>query len=288
MFKPESSDCRDFDIIPFENKLWLIYIRSGETKDSNEFGLASSLDGRAWQEEGIVMKPSKEAWDCRSLWAMHIAITSDGFVLYYSALGEGMRLHQSIGRAYSKDLRYWQHESSPILALNSNNEYYDNATKKVVHGDAHELSILFRDPWSFSYEGRNYITFAARDKRVTDEYNACIGLAELHDDGSVTYLPPLYSPGTYQEIECPAIYFFEGSWFLLFCEDIIVQMRYAVAADPFTGFTEPENNILAPVKNYVGRIVKWQGEYLLFYNTPEKTLADPKKVNLEKRSIEFL
>jgi hypothetical protein len=280
MFKPINSDCRDFDITPFGDKLWLIYIRSGVIKDSNEFGLASSEDGYNWQEEGVVMKPRAGSWDSRSLWAMHVSTTPGGFVMYYSALGEGMRLHQSIGQAYSEDLRMWDRSDNPLLTLNSENEYYDNSTKKIGRYDkVHELPILFRDPWSFSHNGKNYLIFAARDKQVVDEHNACVGLAELHPDGSVTYLPSIYSPRTYQEIECPAIYFFEGQWFLLFCEDIVVQMRYAVADDPFTGFTEPQNNILAPAKNYVGRIVTWQGKYLFFYHTPEKILADPKIVN---------
>ncbi len=278
MFKPKDSDCRDFDIIPFEGRLWLIYIRSGAAKDSNEFGLASSsADGYEWREEGIVMKPSENAWDCKSLWAMHLAADANGFALYYSALGKGMRLHQSIGVAYSKDLKTWNRFDKPILSLSADNEFYDDRTEI----GAQELGTLFRDPWSFEQEGKKYLIFAARDKSADGVNNACIGSAQIDENGLVAYLPPIYSPKKYQELECPALYFIEGKWFLLFCEDIAVQMRYAVSDSPFGGFEEPENNMLALPGNYVGRIVSWKGKLLFFYHTPEHTLADPVVVTAE-------
>jgi beta-fructofuranosidase len=285
MFRPKNSDFRDFDIIQFEEKLWAVYIRSGSIKDSNEFGLASSVDGYDWHEEGIVMKPSENVWDCKSLWAMHLAMDANGFVLYYSALGKGMRLHQSIGVARSKNLKTWTRSDQPILSLAPNNEFYNNTEQYIVRGQIHKLGILFRDPWSFEYEGRKYLIFAARDKSVNGINNACIGLAELYADGSVKYLPPIYSPKKYQELECPALYFIEGKWFLLFCEDIVIQIRYGVSDSPLGDFQEPENNILASIGNYVGRIVEWNGKYLFFYHTPEHALADPRVVSIEKGKI---
>jgi beta-fructofuranosidase len=283
MFKPKDNDFRDFDIIPFEGKLWAIHIQSGPVKDSNEFGLASSHDGYEWQEEGIVMKPSENGWDCKSLWAMHLTTDTNGFVLYYSALGKGMRLHQSIGVAHSKDLKTWDRSDKPILSLSAYNEFYDNRTEIGTQ----ELGTLFRDPWSFEYGGKKYLIFAARDKSIDGIHNACIGLAEIREDGSVTYLPPIYSPKKYQELECPALYLIEGKWFLVFCEDIVVQMRYAVSDNPFNGFEEPDDNILASPGNYVGRIVKWNEQHLFFYHTPEHELADPKVIEMKNGKIVF-
>lgn len=285
MFKPKNGDCRDFDIVSWRGRLWMIYITSSETEDENIFGLASSRDGFSWEEEGVIMRPSIGNWDCKSLWAMHLVKTDDGFMLYYSALGQGNRRHQSIGVAYSKDLRNWSRQSQPLLSLSADNPIYSDEIDRIDKWYPNEPAILFRDPWSVASAGRRYLIFAAKDKSVNHQDNACVGLAEIADDNSIKYHQPIYSPGKYHIVECPAIYHLAGKWFLIFCDDIKNEIRYAVSESPLHGFREPVGESLVPAGNYVGRIVDWDGKLLLFYHTADHFLADPKYLIIEKDKI---
>ena len=285
MYQPYNKDFRDFDIIPFEGRLFAIYITSTHVKDSNQFGLASSTDGAHWTEEGMVMQPSAAGWDSKSLWAMHVAREDDEFIMYYSALGEGWRRHQSMGIARSRNLRDWAREDKPLLYLEPDNPFYSDDIDRIDKWYPDEPTILFRDPWSLHHQSKKYLMFAARDKSISHENNACIGLAELLPDNNVRYLPPLYSPGTYHALECPALYQIDGRWVLLFCDDDIDVMRYATSDGPLSGFSEPTKEPLTPTKNYVGRIVEWDGRHLFYHHTPDHQLSDPKEVQLSERKL---
>jgi sucrose-6-phosphate hydrolase SacC (GH32 family) len=286
MFKPCNSDCRDFDIISWQGRLWMIYIRSSATiDDTNDFGLASSSDGFNWQDEGIIMRPSESGWDCKSLWAMHLVREANGFVLYYSALGLGSRRHQSIGIAHSSDLRNWSRESSALLTLSPDNSIYSDEIDKIDKWYPDEPAILFRDPWTFFSNNKKYLIFAAKDRAVNHQNNACVGLAELREDNSIKYCSPIFSSEKYHIIECPALYQINKKWFLIFCDDIKNEIRYAVSDNPFYGFREPTAKPLMPKGNYVGRIVEWNNEYLFFYNTSDDCLADPKHLAVKDDKI---
>jgi sucrose-6-phosphate hydrolase SacC (GH32 family) len=285
MFKPKDGDCRDFDIIPWQGKLWMIYIRSSATADANDFGLASSFDGFVWQDEGVVMRPSENDWDCKSLWAMHLAKDADGFILYYSALGVGSRRHQSIGIASSTDLHTWTRNSQALLALSSNNPLYSDEIDKIDKWCPDEPTILFRDPWTFNYDDKEYLIFAAKDKTIQHQDNACIGLVKVGKNGLFEYCPPIYSPEKYHIVECPALYHIEEKWLLVFCDDIKNEIKYAISDNPLHGFKEPADEPLVPKGNYVGRIVEWNDKYLFFYHTPDHSLSDPKRLVIKDNKI---
>jgi len=285
MFKPENNDCRDFDIIPWQGKLWMIYIRSSAAQDANDFGLASSADGFSWQDEGVIMLPSENGWDCKSLWAMHLTREANGFILYYSALGVGSRRHQSIGVAHSADLHVWARNLQASLILSPDNALYSDEIDKIDKWYPDEPAILFRDPWTFEYEDEKYIIFAAKDKAVRHQDNACVGLVKTEKDGTFKYCPPVYSPEKYHIIECPAMYYIGDKWFLVFCDDIKNEIRYAVSDNPIHGFKEPVDAPLMPRGNYVGRIIEWNDEYLFFCNTPDDSLSDPKRLLIKDDKV---
>lgn len=286
MFKPKNSECRDFDIVSFNGKLWMIYIRPSGMYYRNNFGLASSADGFTWKYEGVVMKPSKSCWDCKSLWAMHLVKNKNGFVLFYSALGKGGRQNQSIGIAYSKNLYIWKRSKKPILVPSPTNKLYSNEIDKKDKWYPEEPTILFRDPYSFTNKGKKYLIFAGKDKKIKNENNACVGLIEIRKNGTYKYLAPIFSPKKYRIIECPAIYQINKKWFLIFCDDTKNEIKYAVSNNPLGGLKEMKNKPLLPKGNYVGRIIEWKNQYLFFYNsfTPS-CLADPKIIKIKNNKI---
>lgn len=264
MFKPSFGDFRDFDIVKYKNKLWVVFITSPKgVDDSNSFGLASSKDGIRWKEEGIIMKPSKKGFDSKSLWAMCLRKVSNKFVMYYSAIGAHGRNKQSIGMAYSNNLKDWKRGiNNPILRLEKNNEYYSDEIDERHHKYPIEKPILFRDPYFFRYKDDGYLIFAAKVKDKDGIYNAGVGLAKKSNNG-FKFLPPILSPGKYRIVECPALYKVSKKWLLLFCDDDNGVIRYAIGDNPFGSFKEGEFPVL-PKLNYVGRIVKWRKKYLFY------------------------
>lgn len=269
MFKPSFGDFRDFDFVKWKGKLWTIFLTGPKGNDSNIFGLASSKDGINWKEEGIVMKPSKLGFDKKSLWAMCLTKQKDKFVMYYSALGKGSRNQQSIGKAYSKDLKNWKrYKNNPILKLEKNNKFYSREIDKEHPRYPKEKPILFRDPFYFKHKNKEYIIFAAKVKNKKTPYNAGVGIAEKNRN-QYKFLPPIFIPEKYKITECPALYKINKKWLLIFCDDDIDVIRYAISESPFGPFNEPRNSVISK-RDYVGRIIKWKGEYLFYSHSVSK------------------
>lgn len=288
MFKPFFGDFRDFDIIEYKDKLWVIFITSPKgIDDSNNFGLASSKDGINWKEEGIVMKPEKKGFDSRSLWAMCLTKEKNNFVIYYSAIGKGGRNKQSIGKAYSKNLKNWKRDKkNPILKLEENNKYYSNEIDKEHKCFPKDKPILFRDPYFFKYKNKEYILFASKVKNKKSPYNAGVGLVEKIGN-KYKFLPPIFIPEKYKIIECPALYKINKKWILFFCDDDIDVIRYAIGKNPFGPFKEQKNSIISK-KDYVGRLIKWKGKYLFYSHAISKKgkyMNAPKILNLKENKI---
>jgi sucrose-6-phosphate hydrolase SacC (GH32 family) len=288
MFKPSFGDFRDFDFIKYKNKLWVIFITSPKgVDDSNNFGLASSTDGINWKEEGIVMKPGKFGFDNKSLWAMCLTKEKNNFVIFYSAISDKGRHEQSIGKAYSKNLKEWKrNKNNPILKLEENNKYYSNEIDKDHKDYPRDKPILFRDPYAFKYKNKNYVIFASKIKNNKSPYNAGVGLAEKKGN-KYNFLPQIFSPNKYKIIECPALYKINSNWLLLFCDDDIDVIRYATGKSPFGPFKESKLPLL-PKSNYVGRIIKWKGKYLFYSHAISKKgkyMNSPKILELKNNRI---
>lgn len=288
MFKPSFGDFRDFDFVKYKNKLWTIFITSPKgVDDCNNFGLASSEDGINWKEEGIVMRPGESEFEKRSLWAMCITKEKNNFVLYYSAIGKGGRNQQSIGKAYSKDLKNWKRDkNNPILKLEENNKFYSREIDKEHKDFPADKPILFRDPFRFKYKNKEYVIFAAKAKNIKSPFNAGVGIVKKQGN-KYKFLPPIFIPEKYKITECPALYKINNKWVLIFCDDDIDVIRYAIAKSPFGPFVESKNSILSK-KDYVGRVVNWKGKYLFYSHAISKKgkyLNSPKLLELKDNKV---
>lgn len=289
MFKPSFGDFRDFDLIKYKNKLWVIFITSSKgVDDSNNFGLASSKDGVQWKEEGIVMKPGKSGFDNRSLWAMCLTKEKNTFAMYYSAIGKGGRNKQSIGKAYSKNLKDWKRDkNNPILKLEKNNKYYSDEIDKEHKDFPADKPILFRDPYTFRYKNKRYILFASKIKNKNNPYNAGVGLVE-EKGNRYKFLPPIFVPGKYKIIECPALYKINKKYILFFCDDDVDVIRYAVSSNPFGLFKEPVESKLLSKSSYVGRFINWRGQKLFYSHKISKKgcyMEEPNILEIKENKV---
>lgn len=290
MFRPFPFECRDFSLIENNGNLLMLYISTeNEVGGQDVYRLASSRNGVDWKDEGVVMRPSDSGWDDKDLWAMGLTGSTNNFTLYYSAIGREEGRHgQAIGVAYSKDLKTWERSvHNPILKLEEDNPYY-SAEIDRANQRQEERPILFRDPFPFVYQGKEYLLFSAKDKCFKDR-NACIGLA-VKTGHTWEFLPPLYSPGLYKVLECPALYFIKGKTLLLFCVDLERTIHYAISEIPWGDFSEPTGEALLPRSNYVGRIVELNGERHLYSNIESNGkwyLDAPKKFQFIDSRIVF-
>ncbi len=275
----------DFDLIVKNNILYATYVKKIphkkgdiDSKKPNRYGLAKSKDGIHWEEVGDIIMQDKNSWD-QSLWAGSVSKQNKKYVIYYTGVLEKEREPScNIGKAYSKDLINWKKDSkNPVLIFDNKNPYYFWDEK-----------LAFRDPFFFEHEGKKYILFCAKDKSKPEGKRGCVGIVEETSPNKFKWLPPIFSPEERSGgLECPALYFIKGRWYLLYGWG--VRMRYAFSKKPFEAFSKPKNNILLPKGNYIGRIIEFKGK-LLYYNwfmdypkgIVRQRLSGPRKVKILK------
>jgi beta-fructofuranosidase len=276
----------DFDLLVEGDTLYAMYVKKipfpkeeHDSKPPNRYGLAKTNDGVTWEEVGDIIMPGQEgSWD-ESLWAGGISEQEDRYVIYYTAVKRLERQPScKIGKAYSEDLIHWEKDTSnPVFTFDPTNLYYSDEPK-----------LSFRDPFFFQYEGKKYLLFCAKDKSMEGGRRGCVGMVEEVEPNHFKWMPPLFSPGIYEDgLECPALYEIEGRWYLLYGID--GAFRYAVADSPFGPFVSFQNDQLFSTNNYVSRIVRFRGKLLLYHwyrDYPEglvrERLAPAKEVHILK------
>lgn len=260
LFRPKDENFNDFDLIVSDEELFALFVRKTpypkddrDAKMPNRLGLARSEDGKTWEDLGTILHPSPDEWD-QSLWAGSVVQQNGQYTLYYTGVTEKREASSQIGRAFSDDLRSWQKDSvNPILTLNLNNPHYSN-----------EPAMCFRDPYPVTIDGKRYLLIAAKDKKQPKGKRGCIGLVEENTEGQFVYHPPVFSPGTYSILECPALYNINDHWYLFFGDDEQKVFRYAVADTPLGPFTEPGENQLLPKNHYCVRLVQFKGVWTAY------------------------
>jgi len=285
LFELRGENFNDFDLTVHNDALYALFIRKTphsqndkDAKTPNRFGLAKSEDGIQWEDLGTILSPSLKSWE-QSLWAGGITRREGQFTLYYTGVTREREASSHIGRAFSSNLRTWKKDSAnPILTLNSNNRYYSD-----------EPLRCFRDPFPIIIQGKRYILIAGKDKQQPAGKRGCIGLIEETSHNQFIWHPPLFSPGTYSVLECPALYEINNRWYLLFGDDKQKVFRYAIADSPLGPFTQPMNNILLQKDYYSVRFVNFQGSWKAYAwkrDFPEgiirERLSGPYRISQEK------
>jgi len=179
-------------------------------------GHAISKDLVNWEQLPTVLKPGGvNEWDNKNLWSGCAARKDNTFYIYYTGENSNPSVSniQKIGVAISKDLNIWtKYDKNPILEADP--RYYQMDNNKNVLGNVG----AWRDPFVFKdqYSDSRYMTISARENTKGIKYNACVALAQSDDMINWNILPPIFSPGIYDEIEVTRIIYHNGYYYLFF------------------------------------------------------------------------
>ncbi|MCA9360755.1 glycoside hydrolase family 68 protein [Candidatus Kaiserbacteria bacterium] len=179
-------------------------------------GHAISKDYMNWQEQPTALiRGERGEWDDKDLWSGSVAEKDGVYYLYYGGTNSAPKMEniQKIGLATSKDLHTWvKHPQNPILEVDSRYYQLDNERNAIGKIGAWRDPFVFKDPNS----EKRYMTISARVKGESREYNACVALAESDNMTNWKVLPPIFSPGVYDEIEVSRVIFHSGLYYLFF------------------------------------------------------------------------
>lgn len=191
-------------------------VPSGQHHFSSRLGHATTSDFAAidWGNGDSVdiLKPPTGHWANASIWSGDVVKIKNGYLLFYTSRNshqdDGMT--QSIGVAYSRDLssQQWHVFKTQIQP----------GAGYLPAGLRGDLTIhAWRDPFLFRLrnEGHIYMLVSAKLSRGAIGRNGAIALLKISDQNFAQavrgeyewdYLPPLFQPGCYAEMEVPQLY----------------------------------------------------------------------------------
>jgi len=179
-------------------------------------GHAVSDDFINWEQLPTALKPGGvDEWDNDNLWSGCVAKKDDTYYLFYTGKNKNPEINniQKIGVATSKDLNTWnKHDKNPLIEADNKHYYMDNNKNELGNIGAWRDPFVFKDPTS----EKRYMTISARDNTKGGEYSACVALAQSDDMINWDVLPPIFSPGIYDEIEVTRVVCHNGYYYLFF------------------------------------------------------------------------
>lgn len=221
-YSPDGKILWDSWFIKVKDEYHVFYLQAFPTKfpddrhnNSVSIGHAVSKDLIRWRELPTALeKGDNDAWDNLSLWTGSVIEKDNKYYMFYTGRNKNInnKWIQKIGLAESAELINWKKiPINPILEA-SRYYYIDNHKNKINNIGAWRDPFVFQDNDSQRY----YMTISARDMKYGKEYNGCVALAESEDLMQWKILPPLFSPGIYDEIETTQLINHKGYFYLFF------------------------------------------------------------------------
>lgn len=219
-FSPKDKKLWDSWLIKDNGRYHIFYLQAFPSKDPDErhnkyvtIGHAVSDDLLHWTELSTALKPGEnDSWDNLALWTGSVIKKDDKYYMFYTGRNKDKMWIQKIGVAISDDLLEWEKsKNNPILEAKKY-YYIDNNKNKLGKIGAWRDPFVFQDPISKKY----YMTISARENNGSYEYNACVAILESEDLLEWKYLPPIFAPGVYDEIETTQIIYHRGIYYLFF------------------------------------------------------------------------
>jgi hypothetical protein len=156
------------EIVVHEGGFHLFFVR-----ENNKGGYSIcenvSSDGTRFSEADsqVVLSPTPETWDCRSVTTPRILKTGNQFMMIYAGDDRTKDEPKQFGLAFSRDLRHWtKYRGNPVFARGEKGSWDDEA-------------IWFGTP--YTHEGKIYMLYEGcrrRDNLVVSQ----IGLARMTGD----------------------------------------------------------------------------------------------------------
>jgi len=244
-----SSEIGDVDVIWHDGLFHLFHL---VLPNHDYIAHAVSEDGLSWQRvANALFIADPDTWDDDMLWTMHVSPdphASDRFRMFYTGLsmGEQGRV-QRVGAATSPDLYSWTRVDNGY-PLEVDSPGYEGTT------DEGRGWVSFRDPFYVRHDDEGYLLAAARVADGPIVRRGCVSLAREIEPNTFEFLPPLYHPGRYDDVEVPGVFELGDRHYLIgsIREDVKVHYWYA---DEFLGpYRNTSDNVLLPQGNYAARV----------------------------------
>jgi beta-fructofuranosidase len=198
----------------------VFYLQASRELDQEErhhhssIGHAWSRDLSGWQElpEALAPGPSG-SWDDLALWTGSVIKKQGTYYLFYTGRSRKRRWVQKIGLATSTDLIHWsKHPANPILEADPRYYATGSSLNRLKNPPAWRDPFVFKDKTTGSYT----MIIAARAAGSRQVYNGCLGIAVSPNLLDWKVLPPLFSPGIYDELETPSLIRYRNQCYLFF------------------------------------------------------------------------
>jgi len=288
MYHPREKGMWDTWLFHHEGTFHLFYLQSVGGLWSR-IGHATSSDLLKWKEEEPALLTGKsDEWDGEAFGTGMVFRKEDKFYMTYCAFKKGEP--QKVGLAFSDDLYHWQkHPANPIITPGMGGKLYEADPE-----ESHDGVISWRDAfvWFDEMDGLFHATIAARVSKGNYARRGCIAHATSRDLARWKVLPPLYAPGRYYDHEVPQPLEMDGRFYLIWTSAQLYTNHYetpsrpncggtfyALSDQPYSGFTEPEDNLLVGtglgrMDNYVGRSLLVGDEHILYYQMVGAEVVD--------------
>ena len=224
---------------------------------------AVSKDGFKWKRvKNAVFISDPTAWDDDMLWTMHVSpnpYKSGSWRMFYTGLCMGDRSRvQRIGLALSDDLYNWEKSESDSYPIEIKRTVYESSLNQGRHW------VSFRDPFCYHEDGKVFLLAAARVNKGPVIRRGCVALIEEKKENKFKFMPPLFQPMHYDDVEVPNLFKLNNRYYLIgsIREDVKVHYWWA---DEFKGpYKNYADNVLLPQGNYAARISSEDGKYLIW------------------------
>lgn len=111
-----------------KNDVMYMFYSMDNPKGGYEFHLATSVDGKNFDEEGPIFTPSDKGWDSMSLVTPRIFFEDGIYIMSYAGDAEEKDFPTHFGFAFSTDLRSWKrYPSNPVFSGGSKGTWESKA-----------------------------------------------------------------------------------------------------------------------------------------------------------------
>ncbi len=255
---------------------------------------AVSEDGIKWERvKNALFISDPKSWDDDMLWTMHVTpnpYKPGAWRMFYTGLCMRERGRvQRIGLAHSDDLYHWEKDDSDTYPLEISGDHYETSLNDG------RMWVSFRDPFCYQESGRICLLATARTNKGPIIRRGCVAVAEETAENEFEFLPPIFAPMRYDELEVPNLIKLQDRYYLIASirEDVKVHYWWA---DEITGpYYNYSDNVLMPQGNYAARVTQTNGTTLIwnFFFKGLSTkgfhlMAPPKELKVDDRGELYL
>lgn len=260
------------------NEVHLFYLANKPGGAWGYVGHAVSDDWLHWRDlPEIQLRGPEGAWDAGAS-GTGMVFRCDG--RYYMTYTGALSVKEATGLFTSTDLITWE-KLTPDAPLWERVDAapYETEARRVA------ISAAWRDAYvTHNPNGEWEAVCSARIDDGPAAGRACLARCRLESLTDWQTLPPLAHTGHYSSMEVPEIFAFAGRWWVIFSTGSNWGVRldtperdatfgtYFLSAENWEGpYHGPDNNLLIGAGNnqmhaYVGRVVVFQGQHLLYHH----------------------